>query len=533
MSSDPAAPLLIPLRVYQGRRVVLGVSGGADSVALLRALVLAGAEVVAAHFDHQLRPESGEDALWVQQLCTELGVTCMLGGAPVEQVAHKRGWTLEEAARRLRYDFLSRVARQQGIQGVITAHTLGDQAETVLWQVLRGELPLGIAARRGLLERPWLGVTRAQLLLALSAWGQDWREDSSNADTRFTRNWLRHQALPLLRTRFAGLDESLSRLAGQVRQDNAALESLSHLTPHAPRQGQPLALLRRHIRRELQAAGLPFHTAHLETLASAIHSGATLHLDLPGGKPISTTAGHLVLDALRPPTFAQPDFAYPPHWQLRRRAAGDTLRLSGGHQRKLSDVLTDLKVPRQHRDQVWLLAQGQQVQWLGTAPPQWAVGVREVLGVAPDADHAFMGLALQQAHAAAAAQEVPVGAVMVRGAQVIAAASNTSKQAGDMTRHAELEAIRAACAQVGPYLTDCTLYVTLEPCPMCLGAMLEARLARVVYAAANPRAGALGGVHDLLAHHWGHALSVTPGVRAQEAAGLLRRSFAQMRNVER
>ncbi len=98
-----------------------------------------------------------------------------------------------------------------------------------------------------------------------------------------------------------------------------------------------------------------------------------------------------------------------------------------------------------------------------------------------------------------------------------------------MTRHAELDALRLAAGVVGPYLTECTLVVTLEPCPMCLGAALEARVGRVVYAASNPKAGALGGVADLLGHHWGHRPEVRGGVRAAEAARLLRRMFAATR----
>lgn len=527
--------LLLPLRVYAGQRVVVGVSGGADSVALLRALLEVGAKPVAAHFDHQLRPDSAADAAWVRGLCERLGVPCEVGGAPVAQVAQKRGWTLEEAARRLRYDFLSRAARGRGIQGILTAHTHNDQAETALWQLLRGELPQGMPAVRGPVQRPWLAVRRSELLLALAHWGQDWREDSSNADLSFTRNWLRCEVLPLLRSRFPGLDDSLVRLSGHLQQDHQALDTFSRFNAHAPLTGQPQALLRRWIRRKLHAAGLDFHAGHLDTLAQGLHAGQTVHLTLPAGQAVSVTGGRLVLDAAGSAPYAPPDFVYPHTWQLRHRAAGDRIRLSGG-QRKLSDVLGDLKVPRGQRDKLWLLVDGeadngnvQAVQWVGTQPPVWALGVREALGVPPDPDHTFMGLALQEAHAAAQAQEVPVGAVVVHEGQVVARAANTSRAAGDMTRHAELEAIRAACTVLGPYLTGCTLYVTLEPCPMCLGAMLEARIARVVYGAANPRAGALGGVSDLLAHTWGHPLQVTPGVRAQEAARLLRRSFAQFR----
>ena len=290
-------------------------------------------------------------------------------------------------------------------------------------------------------------------------------------------------------------------------------------------RGQPPALLRRWVRRELQEAGLPFHAAHLQALASALASGQTHHLNLPRGRAISVTGGKLHLEAQDWPA---PDFAAPPGWTLRHRQGGDRLRLTGG-ERKLSDVLTDLKVPRSERERVWLLAEQQQVKWLGVTPPVWALGARHSARAAPDPDGAFMDQALAQAAAAAEAGEVPVGAVIVRRGEVVAAAANRSRALKDMTRHAELEAIREAARTVGPYLNDCTLYVTLEPCPMCLGALLEARVGRLVYAASNPRAGALGGVSDLLSQHWGHRPEVTPGVRAQQAARLLTSAFARFR----
>ncbi|AWN22935.1 tRNA lysidine(34) synthetase TilS [Deinococcus irradiatisoli] len=537
-------PLLTPLRPYAGAALVVGVSGGADSVALLRSLLLVGARPVVAHLDHQLRSESADDAGWVRVLCAELGVDCAVERAPVAQVAARRGWSTEEAARRLRYAFLARVAKQRGLNLILTAHTRRDVAETVLWQLLRGEAVLnGIAPERGALRRPWLDVTREQIEAALGVWQQPWREDESNADTRYTRNWLRAEVLPLLRSRFPGLDAGLRRLARHQAEDNAALAEVARrLTPHASRRGQPEAVLRRSVRAGLQAAGLPFHASHLDLLAAALKAGQTRHLTLPGGQEVSVVGGafpYLRLAEPREP-WPRPTFDPPADWVLRHRQDGDRLRLGGG-ERKLSDVLGDLKVPRAERDRLWLLARGQQVQWLGTRPPLWAPGAREQVGwaaptgteAAEEADEHFMHLALQQAQRAAEAGEVPVGAVIVCGGEVVASAHNRSRELGDMTRHAELDALRQAARVVGPYLSNCTLYVTLEPCPMCLGAMLESRLKRVVYGARNPRAGALGGVTDLLAQTWGPQLHVTPGVQAARSARLLRSTFAQFRSAER
>ncbi|WP_293912256.1 tRNA lysidine(34) synthetase TilS [Deinococcus sp.] len=541
--SDPLTPLLAPLRVYAATDVVVGVSGGADSVALLRGLLAVGARPVVAHLDHQLRPESGADARWVAERCAELGVPCELGAAPVAQVAARRGWSTEEAARRLRYDFLSRVARQHGVRLILTAHTRRDQAETVLWQLLRGEAVLhGIPAQRGPLRRPWLGVSRVQVEAALSHWAQAWREDASNSETRYTRNWLRLEVLPLLAERFPGLEESLSRLARFQASDDSALSDLTaRLTPHTPLARQPDAVLRRFVRRALQGAELTFHAEHLDHLAGALGEGRATRQTLPGGAQASVTGGafsqlHLPRpDLPRPvPDGPRPTFAPPESWTLRRREPGDRIRLSGGT-RSLSDVLGELRLTLEARENLWLLASSDGVQWVGTAPPIWAVNARNQVPDYDerlnDPDHFWMGQALAQARAAAEAGEVPVGAVLVRGGELIAAAANRSRAANDMTRHAELEALRAGAAVVGPYLSGCTLYVTLEPCPMCLGALTLARVGRVVYGASNPRAGALGGVSDLLSANWGHRLEVTPGVRAGEAARLLRRSFAGFRQA--
>lgn len=524
----PAA-LLSPLEVYRNRRVLAAVSGGADSVALLRALVQVGAQPVVAHLDHQLRPESADDATFVAGLAAALDLPLATERLDVASVAARRGWNLEEAARRLRYSFLARAAKRAGVQTLLTAHTRSDQAETVLWQLLRGEAVLpGMPARRGHLERPWLEVGRAQILAYLDALGQPWREDASNLDPRYTRNWLRHEVLPLLAGRSPGLEGSLVRLARFQAQDDEALTAEARaIGEHTPLSRRSPAVLRRYVR--LRLAGQPVQAGHLEQLAAALQGGTTAHLTLPGRVPLTVTAGRLVTGA--PPSFPRPTFAAPGHWTLRHRQAGDRIRLPGGT-RKLSDVLTDLKLPREQRDLPWLLAEGEAVKWLGLpGQPLWAAGAAEEAGqrLTPDPEWQAMGEALDLAAQAESAGEVPIGAVVLHQGQVIAGAANRCRAQRDLTRHAELEALRQAAVVVGPYLTDCTLVVTLEPCPMCLGAALEARVGRIVYAAPNPKAGALGGVSDLLASHWGHRPEVRAGLRAAESARLLRRMFGGVR----
>ncbi len=519
-----------PLTPYAGQRVVVGVSGGLDSVALLRALVLAGARPVAVHLDHALRPESAGDARWVANLAVSLNLPNESARVDVAAVAAARGWNLEDAARRVRYDFLGRVAKRHSASAVLTAHTRRDVAETVLMQLLRGEAVLnGIPAERGRVRRPWLAVPRADLESFLHALGQGWREDASNANPVFTRAWVRCEVMPVLSDRFPSAEASLARVANYAAQDDLVLTALAlRLNPHTPLERQPTAVLRRFVRRELEDAGLPFHAPHLEMLAEALRAGETAHITLPGAREVTATGGRLHLAAQR---WSEPAFTLPPGWQRRARQDGDRIRLPGGT-RKLSDVLTDLKVPRAERDAVALLVSDDGVQWVGLDPAVWAVGAREEAGVAIDPNDSAMGEALALARQAAAAEEVPVGAVVVGpDGAVVGRGRNTSRADGDMTRHAELAALREAAATLGtPYLTDCTLVVTLEPCPMCLGAALEARVGRVVYGAANPKAGALGGVTDMLSGHWGHVPTVTGGVRAAESSRLLRATFQDIRD---
>jgi tRNA(adenine34) deaminase len=147
-------------------------------------------------------------------------------------------------------------------------------------------------------------------------------------------------------------------------------------------------------------------------------------------------------------------------------------------------------------------------------------------------DHYFMGEALRQAARAYEAEEVPVGAVIVREGRIIARASNQVELLKDATAHAEMLAITQAEAAVGDWrLTDCTLYVTKEPCPMCAGAVVHVRLSRVVFGALDPKGGAAGSLVNLLQMPTlNHRCEITSGVREAECRALLRTFFQQQRN---
>ena len=146
-----------------------------------------------------------------------------------------------------------------------------------------------------------------------------------------------------------------------------------------------------------------------------------------------------------------------------------------------------------------------------------------------------MGEALAEAQAAADLGDVPIGAVVVRDGRIVARAHNRREYRRDPTAHAEIDALRQAARTLGGWrLAGCTLYVTLEPCVMCAGALVQARLTRLVYGAADPKAGAAGSVVDVLRDaRFNHVVEVVGGIREPECRALLRDFFAGLRATPR
>ncbi|HVA48778.1 MAG TPA: tRNA lysidine(34) synthetase TilS [Pirellulales bacterium] len=214
--------------------VLAAVSGGADSVALLRGLQAVRTpgpgRLVVAHFNHALRAEADDDERFVRQLAERLGLQCVVARAERPAGPPKPASGMEEAARHARYDFLRATATEFGARYVATAHTADDQAETVLHRILRGTGIGGLSGmrrarslREGVtLIRPLLTVRRAELVAYLAALGQPFREDATNLERRFTRNRLRHELLPQLAEQYNGQIADallrLGRLAGEAQE---------------------------------------------------------------------------------------------------------------------------------------------------------------------------------------------------------------------------------------------------------------------------------------------------------------------------
>ena len=150
-------------------------------------------------------------------------------------------------------------------------------------------------------------------------------------------------------------------------------------------------------------------------------------------------------------------------------------------------------------------------------------------------DEKFMNAAIREAKKAYAIREVPIGCVLVRDGKIIARGYNKRTKAGNVLAHAEIIAINKACKKCGDWrLEDCQLYVTLEPCPMCAGAIIQARIPRVVIGCMNPKAGCAGSVLDMLHEdRFNHQVETTTGVCEETCSAMMKQFFRELRNKEK
>ena len=355
---------------------MVAASGGADSTALALALKNLGCEIALAHVHHGLRGKAADaDARFVAALAEKIGAPFFLGRFDVRAEAKKTGESLEMAARRVRRDFLVATARREKIRHVATGHTADDQAETVLLRIARGTSVAGLAgipyvSKQGGIAfvRPLRDATRAQVVAFLKSRKQRWREDASNADDFALRNRVRHEILPLLEKRLnPGVRQALLRLADIAAAEDAVMAALAKKTK--PTAKTPLALRRRRALAALRAAGVPpdkldfhrvenpakvftFHVKPAESfyvlrknpgkfLRSVEKIRDAISLDVRRGRGFSRRADEVCLSAA---AVGDRDLIF------RSWRAGDRMKPLGmAGRKKLSDVFTDLKVPRAER----------------------------------------------------------------------------------------------------------------------------------------------------------------------------------------
>lgn len=362
-----------------GDTVVCGVSGGADSIALLSALSMLserlGIELCAAHFNHGLRgEESDRDEAFVRDFCNGYGIRLFVGSSQV--IPGKKG--LEAAARDARYDFLKSLPGK-----IATAHTANDNAETVLMHMVRGSGLRGlggIAPKSDRLIRPMLSVTRQDVLAFLQEYGIPYVEDSSNGSDQFLRNRLRHHVMPLLEQENPSFAENTSAMALRLREDERQLTEQVLVTNDVERlQNMSEAGRSRALAAFLQQCGVwepeAEHIAQVEKLVFSQKPSASVNL--PNGITVAREYGILTLKQESPVIetrqlvcpgvtkipeigmqvrceyadkpkeggyFVAPEGAL----VLRHRVEGDMLRLPGGTKR-LKKLFIDRKIPAAKR----------------------------------------------------------------------------------------------------------------------------------------------------------------------------------------
>jgi tRNA(Ile)-lysidine synthase len=279
-----------------GLRVAVAVSGGADSVGLLRALAAAAPEIglvlSVAHVHHGMRgADADEDARFVQEMAERMGMAFALQRVDTPAFARERKLSLEEAARELRYGWFRELLSAGEAEVVATAHTLDDQAETVLHRLLRGAWTEGLAGIHpvvncagGAILRPFLETRRGEIRAWLQQIGQPWREDASNADTAFMRNRIRHEVLPLLAGINPRAEEQLARVAAIARDEESWWDAeLRRTLPGLILPGRPVRGGGRAVSTHPDEASVGMEVERLRALAPALRRrvlrAAALELD--------------------------------------------------------------------------------------------------------------------------------------------------------------------------------------------------------------------------------------------------------------
>ena len=308
-----------------GSRLLVGLSGGSDSVALLFLLrdlaQNCGFGIVGlGHLNHGLRRSAGRDETFCRDLADRLGIRILVENADVQGYAGRQNLSVEDAARRSRYEFLDRAADVLGADRIAVGHTQDDQAETFLMKLMRGAGLTGLAGiypQRDRVVRPLLDVSRAELRRELENRGERWIEDETNDDLANPRNRIRHEVLPQLDRAAGGPTRpAIARAAGLIREDGRWLDEMAEQRYRALAESHPdgIALealtaaaeppaIRRRLLMKALRAGSGTHEIGLDHVeaAMAVLAGTCRGADIPGGR-VELRRGKLVLVQQKPAT---------------------------------------------------------------------------------------------------------------------------------------------------------------------------------------------------------------------------------------
>lgn len=397
--TDPFRYDLIPA----GSTVLCALSGGADSMYLLCRL-LEGAEqggytVRAAHYNHRLRSTADRDEQFVRDWCAAHEIPLTVGSGDVAAHAANSGMGIEEAARKLRYDFLQNTAAETGCTLIATGHHAGDNAETVLMNLIRGcglGGLSGIPEQRGSIIRPMLSVEKSEIEDHLAAHSFPHVEDETNGDLSYTRNRVRQQLIPLLEALNPRAVAHIAAAAKRVREDEGELQRQAELLleecveteegisiPVSPllRAPRPIAL------RALRSLAPGAQSVHLEELLTLCGSDApSARLDIPGGavrrvydrllfapdpsntpEPVPLREGkqdwcgwHITCTPAVCPAKAYVDrslfYLCTDNYLIRSRMVGDELKLGKRPKKTIKNLMMEAQIPRHLRSHVPVLA---------------------------------------------------------------------------------------------------------------------------------------------------------------------------------
>ena len=400
--------------LQKGDSVVIGVSGGADSVCLLHILWKLQAEyclrLLAVHIHHEIRGrEADEDAVFTEKLCKERKIEYRLIKRNVPRVAAERGISEEEAGRLVRYETFYQICEQEGYQKIAVAHHQNDNAETIMWNFLRGSGLRGLAGMepvRRKIIRPLLEVKRSEIEQWMQQEKIPWRNDSTNETVNYTRNKLRHQLLPWVEENL--VSGFCQRITDNTRifldaDDYLKTEAEKWIQGHALQLEEESSFLREEwnklhsaLKRYVIRSEINRLTGSLKDL-TAEHVEAVLRLEgtgkqlnLPGGMKVwmdyetihigkqSDTfcpnlemkyccfpyeKGQKIIQNVYTKWFDYDKIKV--GFQLRTRRTGDRIQVLSKHgSKKLKDYMIDAKIPRQIRDQIPLIADGTDIMWV-------------------------------------------------------------------------------------------------------------------------------------------------------------------------
>ncbi|MGL5435073.1 MAG: tRNA lysidine(34) synthetase TilS [Lachnospiraceae bacterium] len=411
-----------------GDRVIAAISGGADSVCLLSVLNHifqqypdCGWQCKVVHVHHGLRGgEADRDAAFVKALCQQMQIPCTIVYKDVPGFAREQGYSCEEAARMLRYQALEAESLAWHANRIALAHHKDDNAETILHHLLRGSAFRGLSGMRpvqGNRIRPLLGLNRADIIRYLNDCGCEWVEDSTNASNDYTRNRIRREIIPLLTETvnekaadhivqagglFAQADDYFAETAGRVWE--AAGTELYEAVYDRKEAAIPLAviaeqhpLIRSYLFGRMIAVILPARrditARHYAAMEALLKQPVGSRISLPGGiaavreygflrvikNPLTTEAVQPNMVDLKMETFTRKKDTEIPKNQytkwfdydkikgtlsVRTRKPGDYFTMADGGSKTIKRFMIDEKIPRQQRDQISLLAEGNHIVWI-------------------------------------------------------------------------------------------------------------------------------------------------------------------------